>query len=744
MDTGELCRVGITRPRTCELSTLRHAAGHAARAASTVALLLFTTFGLKLSSLDQTGGYPKVRAVAPLPPVATPRVGKPLSKTEFERLQMIGRAQPEVVTVELQRYADAMRPEDPRLLDVLMEIGSDYASMSDGDQVERVARRMEAQPGVSSPGLPKAAAALLRGRWLRGNAEVGKAEDQMIKAEALLPADAPSYLRLRLLMGRGLVKRRSGRYDEALKFYNDALKIVEASGPHWLKGDVLRAIVDVLIEAEHNTDKATEYNDEALRIATESGDEMGIAQSYNARGRILEDDTTDTAGAAEVEADRQALVHARLAGCRLGIVLDTVNIANDYIADKRFQAAYDMVNGVLPLARELHNGTAESVILFNSGMALVGMKRKDEGVALARQSMHIDERYGSARSIAGKAHDLGGALEEAGYLGDALAAYRESEQGFDVLDRADRQRALIELQAGFDNERRQQELAVLARDGALEDEAIRHRALEIRLWIAAGASGLLLVAVGVALASRLRARNRLLAVGNEQLRIQAEIDPLTGLSNRRHLQAVMARRPGPGLEGTLYLLDVDHFKRINDRHGHAGGDAVLVEIADRLRRTLRDADLVVRWGGEEVLVLTPPLGEAEAETLAQRILCALADAPVIYDGQSVPVSASIGFARFPLQTATPSVELAIPWERAVGLVDAAMYLVKKAGRNGACGIRRVDARTIEDFDVIVQSLQAAERDARIDLRFQRGPSASTGDCGATVEEGADAREESIC
>jgi diguanylate cyclase (GGDEF)-like protein len=120
----------------------------------------------------------------------------------------------------------------------------------------------------------------------------------------------------------------------------------------------------------------------------------------------------------------------------------------------------------------------------------------------------------------------------------------------------------------------------------------------------------------------------MLSVSNEQLRIQAEIDPLTGLSNRHHLQTVMAERGGTGLEGTLYLLDVDHFKRINDQCGHAGGDTVLVEIARRLRHTLRDDDLIVRWGGEEFLVLVRPLPQAEAEALAQRLLCALADVPV--------------------------------------------------------------------------------------------------------------------
>ena len=261
---------------------------------------------------------------------------------------------------------------------------------------------------------------------------------------------------------------------------------------------------------------------------------------------------------------------------------------------------------------------------------------------------------------------------------------------FRSLNQQDRQRALIELQESFANENRQHELDMLSREGKLKDEELRHHELEIRQWTAAGFASLLLLAVVAVLARRLRLRNQMLSVSNEQLRLQAEIDPLTGLSNRHHLQAVMAERGGDGLEGTLYLLDVDHFKQINDQCGHAGGDIALVEIARRLRETLRDDDLIVRWGGEEFLVLVRPLPQAEAEALAQRLLCALADEPVMHDGQRVPLSASIGFGRFPLQTSTPQAELAVNWERAISLVDAAMYLAKARGRNGACSVRRVD------------------------------------------------------
>ena len=675
-------------------------------------LALSLAFGL-------AGGAQAREASEPLasqPPTASPEGATLQPQTELQRLQYIGRAQPDVATLELAKYAATLRHDDPHLLETLMELGTEYGSLSKGEQCEQVARQIESL----SDHLPLArpAAMLLRGYWLQGHGEVSRAERQLIEATALMPADAPAYLRLQLLKSWAEVKSRGGHYDEAMARYNQALKMVDESGTAWRRIDLRGSIATVLMEAGQD-DKAAEYNHEQMRLATEGGDEYGMSRAYTARAIQL---SKGPDSAAILSDERTALEHARLSGNKRQIVVTMANVADYYLTHGDFQTAYDISQRALPMAREINSESGESVALANTGLALIGMKRKDEGLPLVHQSMSIDERgAGSARSIADSAEELGGYLERAGYLGDALASYHQYRQMSDELNQQDRQRALIELQESFANEGRQHELEMLAREGRLKDEEILHHDLQIKQWTAAGLSSLLLLAVVAALARRLRVRNQMLSVSNEQLRIQAEIDPLTGLSNRHHLQAVMAQRPGPGLEGTLYLLDVDHFKHINDRCGHAGGDTVLVEIARRLRGTLRDDDLIVRWGGEEFLVLVRPLPQAEAEALAQRLLCALADAPVMHDGTPVPVSASIGFGLFPLRTrATPS-ELAVPWERAIALVDTAMYIAKARGRNGACSVHRVDAANTAQLETIMLSIEKAEQEGRVDLHLQQGP-----------------------
>jgi diguanylate cyclase (GGDEF)-like protein len=638
---------------------------------------------------------------------------------EFSRLQYVGRAQPDVASAELLRYVDTLRVEDPRYLEALLEIGSDYVGLNRGDDVEKIATRIE---GLSDRlTLARPAAMLLRGQWMQTHGEVSKAERQIIEASALLPPNPPDYLRLRLLMSSAFVKNREGHYDEAMMRYNQALKLADETGPMWRRVD-LRTLVAVVLLNAGQADKAAEIAREQMRLATESADEFGISAAYNIRA--MQNSRIDSSSSAVLADWRAALEHARLGGNRHQISVGMANIADFYLSNGDFQTAYDLSQKALPIAREANDLPAQSVALANTGLALIAMKRKDEGLPLVRESAAIDERSGSASILADSQLELGGYLERAGYLDDALQAYHQYRQMSDELNQQDRQRALIELQESFANDTRRHELDMLAREGKLKDEEIRHHELQIKQWTAAGVASLLLLAVVAVLARRLRVRNQMLSVSNEQLRIQAEIDPLTGLSNRHHLQAVMAERRGPGLDGTLYLLDVDHFKHINDQCGHAGGDTVLVEIARRLRQTLRDDDLVVRWGGEEFLVLVRPMPQGEAEALAQRLLCALADAPVMHDGQPVPVSASIGFGRFPMRTSGPDLE--VPWERAIALVDAAMYMAKAHGRNGACSVLRVDAADAGELEAAIAQLEKSMREGRVELKFQQGPAVRGG------------------
>ena len=158
----------------------------------------------------------------------------------------------------------------------------------------------------------------------------------------------------------------------------------------------------------------------------------------------------------------------------------------------------------------------------------------------------------------------------------------------------------------------------------------------------------------------------------------AVIDPLTGLHNRRfglnHLDQVATRCRAQGVCAGVLLVDVDHFKAVNDRHGHQAGDHVLATIAKTLHEGLRDADMVFRIGGEEFLVVLPGSGPNEARMVAERLRRAVETAIVtLEDGTSVPVTISVGVGMLG--------DKADASRRALAVADRALYAAKEAGRN---------------------------------------------------------------
>lgn len=176
------------------------------------------------------------------------------------------------------------------------------------------------------------------------------------------------------------------------------------------------------------------------------------------------------------------------------------------------------------------------------------------------------------------------------------------------------------------------------------------------------------------------------AVNRERLRLSGLTDGLTGLYNRRHLDArlreeiIRAKRHRHTL-GCLFI-DADHFKNVNDEHGHAAGDQVLIVLAKRIRDQLRGSDLAARYGGEEIAVLLPQTTPQNACLLAERIRQSIADQPIeLSEGKSIAVSVSIGVA-----ATRPDRDGDV--EQLAGALleeaDRRVYAAKRAGRNRVC------------------------------------------------------------
>ena len=174
-------------------------------------------------------------------------------------------------------------------------------------------------------------------------------------------------------------------------------------------------------------------------------------------------------------------------------------------------------------------------------------------------------------------------------------------------------------------------------------------------------------------------------------------DPLTGLRNRRYVSATIEADVEQTLRShtsnhdphtrdlVFYLIDADNFKEVNDQYGHDVGDTVLIEMARRLSSSIRHSDVLVRWGGEEFLIVSRYTDRREAELLAQRVLAAVADTPFTVGpaGKTVRRTCSMGWAAFPWFPESPR---AVSYEEVLTIADRGLNRAKQSGRNCAVGM----------------------------------------------------------
>jgi len=227
-----------------------------------------------------------------------------------------------------------------------------------------------------------------------------------------------------------------------------------------------------------------------------------------------------------------------------------------------------------------------------------------------------------------------------------------------------------------------------------------------------------------------RQRTEELRVANKSLQEMTVTDPLTGLRNRRYLQTQLpidlsfydreSLKPGgDDLVMLFALADIDHFKRINDEHGHRAGDMVLQQFSILLKYLVRTGDYVVRWGGEEFLIVFRPMPRAMSTTIAERIRVAVEEHVFMMEG-GIPlrVTSSIGFVEYPLFRDNRG---PLRWEDMVELADHALYYVKSRGRNGWAALRPTPTTRVGTVvDEVRLHLDALLEHGDIDIVYKRG------------------------
>ncbi|ALK98711.1 diguanylate cyclase [Massilia sp. WF1] len=545
------------------------------------------------------------------------------------------------------------------------------------------------------------------------------------QAEKLAAGSRDMDLRVRSTISSGESFAEEGNFPMALGKLQAAVTLARQSGQPMLMTIAYNSLA-YLYNQMREHEKGFEALTEAYRAA----------EGIDSPGRLATLKNTEYALSIEtgqVQRGRNALLAAveleRKIGAGPMVATSLVNLADCYLKLKDYRNALSYAQQALEQARLLNKESSIATAYTNIGEAYLGLGRIDEGKKKLEEALAWYEKQGDKPSLHDFLSEYGDALERAGDLAGALKAYHRERTLSNELFEKRRQKAVMELQAKYESDARQRQIELLRQENQVKSTEIDNRRLQQRVWW--------LLAVVFALASvivyflyrKVRQANAQLEEKNLELKQQSARDPLTALYNRRHFQEFMrghqeiAQRGAGAHTGSadetvsaLYLMDVDHFKHINDTYGHGAGDAVLREIADALRDILRETDMIVRWGGEEFLAFLPAVPRSSLDDVARRLLNGIPARAVVYQGVTLSVNVSIGFAPFPLAPGGKPMS----WERAVNLVDMALYLAKGHGRNRAYGVQGFAHDTSMSMEEIEQDIEAAWRSGSVELSIVQG------------------------
>ncbi len=467
--------------------------------------------------------------------------------------------------------------------------------------------------------------------------------------------------------------------------------------------------------------------DESLRVAEKLRSPGRLALAKNAEyGLAMDTHQPERA----LQALLAGLELERRLGAKGMIAKTLVNLSDSYLKRFDYPRTLQFANQAIEAARLINDAAIEATAHANIGQALLGMGRLAEGKKSFERGLAYYEKADNKPETQVILQEYGAALERAGDMAGAVAAYHRERDMSNLLFEKQRQKAVYELQEKYETDKKQRQIELLSRENQVKSAELDNRRLQQRIWwLLALVFGLASAVAGL-LYRKVRHANARLEVKNLELKQQSARDPLTALYNRRHFQEYMrlhnqveqrGAAAGEDIVGALFLLDVDHFKHVNDGYGHAAGDAVLKMIADNLRVLLRETDMIVRWGGEEFLAFVPALPRGGLDEVARRILNGISAERIVYQGRQIAVNVSIGFAPFPLVP----LDAALPWERAVNLVDMALYLAKAHGRNRAYGVRSFKNFAHTSMEAVEQDLERAWRAGFVDLSVVLGGAPDT-------------------
>ncbi|MCX7514772.1 diguanylate cyclase [Frateuria sp. STR12] len=478
------------------------------------------------------------------------------------------------------------------------------------------------------------------------------------------------------LTWRGSVQSLLGEHAQALVDFLEAQKFYETSGEPVESEDNLFNIA----VAYRRLGEAAQARDYLQKVLAHGEQKSDRGQQLGAHMQLgfLESEAGDQEAAERHLRKALALAHAvdsRSGGANIHLGLAQV----DNLQGQYHQALEELARAKPGFARTGDRSNRDMVLL-QAAKAHAGLGQHKLAIDEYGQAEKLLQKSGNLRYLAELLDARSRSYQALGQLGLEVADLRRLAKVRDALDRKAHSDNATLMNYQFQTARRDQENRQLAADRALKEQQLR--SLErVRHWqrLALVLGGVLILLL-LWLALRQFRRSR-------KLHRMAMTDPLTGIANRRHIEQLAERALNhAGANGEplcVLVLDVDHFKAVNDAFGHAVGDQVLVRIAHACKQALRRFDMMGRLGGEEFLIVLPDTTLDVALQIAERLRCKIEALPLANLAPGLQITASVGAAQADHETD----DLAELVRRA----DNAMYRAKDAGRNRVEVVARVQA-----------------------------------------------------
>ncbi|MCX9158371.1 GGDEF domain-containing protein [Niveibacterium sp. 24ML] len=649
---------------------------------------------------------------------APPSAAAPLTDEALGRIEALTGDYPDQALAQLNALeAEARKAPPKRRAAYLSLLGYTQALAGVPESALQTAREL-ATLAADNQNIA-AEAELVRANALLVNGKLEEAARAANAGRNQLGNDAPPRLLYWAENVLGAVAHQQGHYDIALGHLQQAVRIAEDNS--WLRRKTSsQANLASLFVSLRQYDRALVTINQASATARANEDTAALANC-----KLIESNIHNMTGerAAQRTALGEALRLARASRARATESAALINLSNYFLLTGEYREAIAHAELAQPIAQSFQDWAGEATIQTNIGLARVLSGDTAAGRRQIDKALQTYADHGARNDEIIVLQEYGDALRKIGQSDAALEILMRERALSEELFQTEKQRVVLELQARYEADKQQREIALLNRENALKDAEISNHRLEQRVWWLLMIVGALAATVVGLLYRRVRTTNQQLAERNAELAIQSSRDPLTGLYNRRHFQQRMAQldaQPEAQVANTVratYLIDIDHFKRINDRLGHPAGDAVLIEVASRLRGALPEADMVVRWGGEEFLVFMPSVRLEQMQPIAQRIIEAISAHPVPSACGQIPVTASVGYAPYPLSPG----DVRLPWEREINLIDMALYLAKAHGRSRAYGVARLLTGGESNMEVIERDLEQAWSNGLVELLVTEGP-----------------------